>query len=91
MSFTVKYIYEMESKILTIYAIHLYLRRTVSVAEAVGGVRSPFMGMHVYFPESPGIKLDMSRVPSTSTFTRDFRDLTKHTIQKKKIRMKHGT
>lgn len=53
------------------------LRRTVSVAEAVGDVRSPFVGIQVYFPESPGINLDMRSVPSTITLTRDLRDLIK--------------
>lgn len=62
--------------------IYEYLRSTVSVAEAVGEVGRPFVGMHLYFPESPGIKADMSRVPSTMTFTRDFRDLTKHPMTK---------
>lgn len=60
----------------------IYIRCTVSVAEAVGEVRRPFVGMQVYFPESPGIKPDMSSVPSTITFTRDFRDLTDHTKTK---------
>ena len=52
-----------------------HLRITVRLADAVGGVSSPLVGIQVKFPESPGTRLEMRRVPSTMILTRDFRVL----------------
>lgn len=57
---------------------HTNVRITVRMAEAVGGMSRPLVGTQVQLPESSGISLEISRVPSTMIFTRDFRDLEKN-------------
>lgn len=61
------------------WRVSRHLRITVRFAEAVGGVSRPLVGIQVYLPESSGMSLEMSRVPSTMILTRDFRELQENT------------